>query len=114
MLYGNSSFDGNTGTRAFSAKAPCPISRLPGPREVFASPTEYPGKLYWCIYLFDSSLSIPSKDCSSLTIPKVAIDITCVNPLVNIALPCTLGSNPTSHDNGLISSKFLPSTRLCS
>ena len=46
MLYGNSSTDGNTGTNAFSANAPCPISRLPGQREVLASPTEYAGKLY--------------------------------------------------------------------
>ncbi len=46
MLYGNSSTLGKTGTNAFSANAPCPISLLPGPREAFASPTLYPGKLY--------------------------------------------------------------------
>ena len=37
---GNSSSDGITGTRAFSANAPCPISLLPGPRDGLASPTE--------------------------------------------------------------------------
>ncbi len=31
---------------AFSASAPCPISRRPGPRDTFVSPTEYAGKLY--------------------------------------------------------------------
>lgn len=55
-------------------------------------------------------MSIPSNFCSSDTIPKVAIDNTCVCPLVNKALPCVRGNNPTSHDNGLISSKALPST----
>ena len=114
MQYGNSSFDGSTGIIAFSAKAPCPISRLPGPRDGLASPTEYAGKLYWCIYLLDVWVSIPSNSCSSLTIPNVAIDITCVKPLVNKLLPWTLGSNPTSQDNGLISSKALPSTRVWS
>ena len=37
--YGNSSSDGSTGTKAFSAKAPCPISLLPGPLDGLASPT---------------------------------------------------------------------------
>ena len=36
---------GSTGTSAFSASAPCPISRRPGPRDTFVSPTEYAGKL---------------------------------------------------------------------
>ena len=40
MAYGNSSLEGNTGTNAFSAKAPCPISLLPGPLLGLASPTE--------------------------------------------------------------------------
>jgi hypothetical protein len=31
IVYGNSVSVGNTGTNAFSAKAPCPISLLPGP-----------------------------------------------------------------------------------
>ena len=112
--YGNSSTDGSTGTNAFSAKAPCPISLLPGPLDVLASPTLYGGKLYWCIYLFAVSVSIPSNSCSSLFIPRVTTDITWVCPLVNNALPCTRGNNPTSHDNGLISSNALPSTLLCS
>lgn len=46
IVYGNSSSDGITGTNALSAKAPCPISLLPGPREGLASPTLYEGKLY--------------------------------------------------------------------
>ena len=46
IVYGNSSSDGITGTRAFSANAPCPISLLPGPRDGLASPTLYEGKLY--------------------------------------------------------------------
>ena len=46
IVYGNSSSDGNIGTRAFSANAPCPISRRPAPLDGFASPTEYDGKLY--------------------------------------------------------------------
>ena len=40
IAYGNSSFDGSTGTNAFSANAPCPISLLPGPLDGLASPTE--------------------------------------------------------------------------
>ena len=46
IAYGNSSSEGITGTNAFSANAPCPISLLPGPRDVLASPTLYGGKLY--------------------------------------------------------------------
>ena len=46
IAYGNSSSDGSTATSAFSASAPCPISRRPGPRDTFVSPTEYAGKLY--------------------------------------------------------------------
>ena len=45
IVYGNSSSLGRTAIRAFSANAPCPISRRPGPRETFVSPTEYAGKL---------------------------------------------------------------------
>src|SRR3989338_2365436 len=45
IVYGNASFKGRTGIRAFSAKAPCPISRRPGPRKGLTSPTEYAGKL---------------------------------------------------------------------
>ena len=48
--------------------------------------------------------------CSSLIIPNVVTDNTCVCPLVNSALPCTRGNRSISHDNGLISSIFLPST----
>ena len=39
IAYGNSASLGSTGTSALSARAPCPISRRPGP------PTEYDGKL---------------------------------------------------------------------
>ena len=45
IAYGNSSSDGRTGTSAFSANAPCPISRRPGPLDGLVSPTEYEGKL---------------------------------------------------------------------
>ena len=45
IAYGNSSFEGITGSRARSAKAPCPISRLPGPLAGLASPTLYDGML---------------------------------------------------------------------
>ena len=45
IVYGNSSWDGITGSRARSARAPCPISLLPGPRDALASPTEYGGIL---------------------------------------------------------------------
>lgn len=45
MVYGKSSLLGSTGTSAFSARAPCPTSRRPGPRIGFTSPTEYGGKL---------------------------------------------------------------------
>ena len=60
----------------FSAKAPCPISLLPGPFDGLASPTLYEGKLYWCIYLFSVSLSKPSSICSSAFVPNVAIERT--------------------------------------
>ena len=40
MVYGNSSSEGITGRRARSAKAPCPISRRPGPLLGRVSPTE--------------------------------------------------------------------------
>ena len=46
IAYGNSSSDGITGTNAFSANAPWPISLLPGPLDGLASPTLYDGKLY--------------------------------------------------------------------
>ena len=39
-VYGNSSMLGMTGTRAFSANAPCPISRRFGPRMKPVSPVE--------------------------------------------------------------------------
>ena len=39
IAYGNSSSLGITGTNAFSANAPCPISLLPGPLDGLASPT---------------------------------------------------------------------------
>ena len=45
IAYGNSSSLGITGTSARSARAPCPISRLPGPRDGFVSPTLNDGKL---------------------------------------------------------------------
>ena len=45
MTYGNSASVGSTGSRARSASAPWPISRRPGPRMNFASPTEYGGML---------------------------------------------------------------------
>ncbi len=45
LVYGKTSLAGKTGTKAFSAKAPCPISRRPGPRIGRTSPTEYGGKL---------------------------------------------------------------------
>ena len=44
-VYGNSSMEGTTGTKAFSANAPCPISRRFGPRMKPVSPVEYGGKL---------------------------------------------------------------------
>ena len=44
-MYGNSSFEGITGSKALSAKAPWPISLLPGPLDGLASPTLYGGKL---------------------------------------------------------------------
>ena len=45
IVYGNSSCEGITGTKALSASAPCPTSLLPGPLEGLASPTLYGGKL---------------------------------------------------------------------
>ena len=45
MKYGNSSSDGRTGSRAFSASLPCPISLLPGHLIILTSPTEKGGKL---------------------------------------------------------------------
>src|SRR5919204_475385 len=46
IVYGNSSFDGMTGSSARSASAPCPISRRPGPRSGRVSPTEYGGRWF--------------------------------------------------------------------
>ena len=112
--YGNSSSLGITGSKARSAKAPCPISLLPGPFEGFASPTLYPGKLYWCIYLFSVSESSPSNSWASFFVPNVQIVKTWVWPLVNNPLPWTRGNTPTSADNGLTSSILLPSGLLCS
>ena len=40
IVYGNSSSEGISGSKALSAKAPCPISLLPGPLNGFTSPTE--------------------------------------------------------------------------
>ena len=114
-MYGNSSSDGNIGTKAFSANAPCPISRRPAPLDGFASPTEYDGKLYWCIYFLNSvSKSIPSNDCTSAFVPSVAIVNTCVCPLENSPLPCTLGIKSTSAVNLRTSSIALPSGLICS
>ena len=45
IVYGKSSIDGTTGTRARSASAPWPMSRRFGPRMKPASPTENGGKL---------------------------------------------------------------------
>ncbi|CFR36956.1 Uncharacterised protein [Mycobacterium tuberculosis] len=45
MAYGNSSTLGNTGTRARSASAPCPISRRLGEPTRPVSPVENGGKL---------------------------------------------------------------------
>jgi hypothetical protein len=45
IVYGKSSCDGITGTRARSASAPWPMSRRLGPRMKPASPTENGGKL---------------------------------------------------------------------
>jgi len=40
MVYGNSSVLGIKGLSAFSAKAPCPISLLPGPLKLPISPVD--------------------------------------------------------------------------
>ena len=40
IVYGNSSSEGINGSKALSAKAPCPISLLPGPLSGLTSPTE--------------------------------------------------------------------------
>src|SRR2546421_12442156 len=45
MAYGNSVSGGNKLTSERSANAPCPISRRPGPRTGFTSPTLNGGKL---------------------------------------------------------------------
>src|SRR3989339_277011 len=45
IVYGKTSLSGITGTKALSAKAPCPISLLEAPRRGFASPVEKGGKL---------------------------------------------------------------------
>jgi hypothetical protein len=45
IAYGNSSRAGNTGMRARSASAPCPISRRFGAPTRPVSPVEYGGKL---------------------------------------------------------------------
>src|SRR3989344_7945452 len=45
IAYGNSSFEGISARSAFAAKAPCPISLRPGPRDLPVSPTEKFGKL---------------------------------------------------------------------
>lgn len=45
IIYGKSTADGSTGSRAFSASRPCPTSRRPTQRSGFTSPTENGGKL---------------------------------------------------------------------
>src|ERR1700684_1313824 len=45
IAYGNSASLGSKLFNARSASAPCPISRRPGPRRNFTSPTENGGKL---------------------------------------------------------------------
>ncbi len=45
IVYGNSSWDGITGAKAFSASAPCPIMRRLKPPTRPVSPTENGGKL---------------------------------------------------------------------
>jgi hypothetical protein len=45
IVYGKTSSLGMAGRIDFSAKAPCPISRLPGARRKETSPTENGGKL---------------------------------------------------------------------
>src|SRR6188472_1250118 len=45
IVYGNSSVDGTTASRARCARAPWPMSRRFGPRMKPVSPTEYGGKL---------------------------------------------------------------------
>ena len=44
-VYGNSDSGGITGSKARSARAPCPISRLDVPRNGLTSPVEKGGKL---------------------------------------------------------------------
>ena len=115
IVYGNSSSEGITAISAFSASAPCPISRRPGPRDTFVSPTEYAGKLYWCIYLLVVTLaSKPSIFCTSDNGANVTTSQICVCPRVNIAEPCTLGIKSTSAANGRIWLIARPSGRLWS
>ncbi len=45
IAYGKSASAGSRFASARSANAPCPISRRPGPRRNFTSPTENGGKL---------------------------------------------------------------------
>src|ERR687894_2960161 len=55
IVYGKSSTDGTTGTRARSASAPWPMSRRLGPPRRPASPTENGGEVLWCqLYFFFS------------------------------------------------------------
>src|SRR3989344_7380103 len=91
MAYGNPSFLGITGSRAFSAKAPWPISRRPGAPTLPVSPTEYGGKLYWCTKCFFSLTTMPSIIFSSDGAPKVNTDKTWVSPRWNKPLPCVRG-----------------------
>ena len=118
IAYGNSSSLGITGRSALSASAPWPISLLPGLRGGFGSPVEYPGKLYWCMYLLVVlSMSMLSKSCASDRGASVATDRTWVWPLLNSPVPCALGRNPVSENRGLISLSFLlsgltPSSRI--
>ena len=109
IVYGNSSSLGKTGTKALSAKAPWPISRLPGLLKGLTSPTLKGGKLYWCIYLLSSSSITPSKTWTSPGAPKVVKVKTWVCPLVNNPEPWVLGKSPLSQEIFLTSSSSLSS-----
>src|SRR3989344_3131817 len=65
MVYGNTSLEGIMAKRALSAKAPCPISLLPGEPILLTSPVLKGGKKKWCMNLFlVRSISIVSIHCS--------------------------------------------------
>src|ERR1700732_4008813 len=54
--YGKSSSGGSKLASARSANAPCPISRRPGPRRNFTSPTENGGKIEGSLKRLNDSL----------------------------------------------------------